>query len=236
MGPIGAARVGYQDGEYILNPTQEQIKEGQLDLVVAGTPDAVMMVESEAKELSEDVMLGAVMFAHARVARRSANAIITLAEKAAKDPWELATSDAKTAAKDKLKKLIGKDIEAAYKLTDKSGAFGRAQRQPRQGQAEAFAEADPQEQMAASKAVKSLEADIVRSAILKEGRRIDGRDTKTVRPIEAMRRLPAAHPWLGAVHARRDPVDRHHDARHQGRRADDRRAGGPLLLALHAAL
>ena len=64
MGPIGAARVGYQDGEYILNPTQEQIKEGQLDLVVAGTPDAVMMVESEAKELSEDVMLGAVMFGH----------------------------------------------------------------------------------------------------------------------------------------------------------------------------
>jgi polyribonucleotide nucleotidyltransferase len=65
MGPIGAARVGYIDGEYILNPTQEQIKEGQLDLVVAGTPNAVMMVESEAKELSEEVMLGAVMFAHA---------------------------------------------------------------------------------------------------------------------------------------------------------------------------
>src|SRR6186713_3154404 len=119
MGPIGAARVGYVDGEYVLNPTQEQIKAGSLDLVVAGTPNAVMMVESEAKELSEDVMLGAVMFAHA-ASQKVCNAIISLAEKAAKDPWELATGDAKTAAKDKLKKLIGKDIEAAYKLKSKS--------------------------------------------------------------------------------------------------------------------
>src|SRR6187200_1285346 len=184
MGPIGAARVGYIDGEYILNPTQEQVKEGQLDLVVAGTPNAVMMVESEAKELSEEVMLGAVMFAHA-ASQKVCGAIISLAEKAAKDPWELATSDAKTAAKDKLKKLVGKDIEAAYKLTDKSERSA-ALNTIRDAAKEAFAEADPQEQMAASKAVKSLEADIVRTAILKEGRRIDGRDTKTVRPIEAI--------------------------------------------------
>src|SRR6188508_2375917 len=184
MGPIGGARVGYQDGEYILNPTQEQIKEGQLDLVVAGTPNAVMMVESEAKELSEDVMLGAVMFAH-QASQKVCNAIISLAQKAAKDPWELATSDAKTAAKDKLKKLVGKDIEAAYKLTDKSER-SNALNVIREKAKEAFADADPQEQMAASKAVKALEADIVRSAILKDGRRIDGRDTKTVRPIEAM--------------------------------------------------
>ncbi|MCL6740941.1 polyribonucleotide nucleotidyltransferase [Sphingomonas sp. RB56-2] len=184
MGPIGAARVGYIDGEYILNPTQEQVKEGQLDLVVAGTPNAVMMVESEAKELSEEVMLGAVMFAH-KASQKVCNAIISLAEKAAKDPWELATSDAKTAAKDKLKKLVGKDIEAAYKLTDKSQRSA-ALNEIREKAKEAFAEADPQEQMAASKAVKSLEADIVRTAILKEGRRIDGRDTKTVRPIEAV--------------------------------------------------
>jgi len=184
MGPIGAARVGYIDGEYILNPTQEQIKEGQLDLVVAGTPNAVMMVESEAKELSEEVMLGAVMFAHA-ASQKVCKAIISLAEKAAKDPWELATGDAKTAAKDKLKKLVGKDIEAAYKLTDKSQRSA-ALNEIREKAKEAFVEADPQEQMAASKAVKSLEADIVRTAILKEGRRIDGRDTKTVRPIEAI--------------------------------------------------
>ena len=88
MGPIGAARVGYIDGEYILNPTNTQVKEGDLDLVVAGTHDAVMMVESEAKELSEDVMLGAVMFAH-RASAKVVEGIIKLAEKAAKDPWEL---------------------------------------------------------------------------------------------------------------------------------------------------
>jgi polyribonucleotide nucleotidyltransferase len=184
MGPIGAARVGYKDGEYILNPTQEQVREGDLDLVVAGTPNAVMMVESEAKELSEETMLGAVMFAH-KASQQVCKAIISLAEKAAKDPWELATSDAKTAAKAKLKELVGKDIEAAYKLTDKSERSAKLN-DIREKAKEAFAEADPQEQMAASKAVKSLEADIVRGAILKEGRRIDGRDTKTVRPIEAI--------------------------------------------------
>jgi polyribonucleotide nucleotidyltransferase len=184
MGPIGAARVGYKDGEYILNPTQEQVREGDLDLVVAGTPNAVMMVESEAKELSEETMLGAVMFAH-KASQQVCKAIIPLAEKAAKDPWELATSDAKTAAKAKLKELVGKDIEAAYKLTDKSERSAKLN-DIREKAKEAFAEADPQEQMAASKAVKSLEADIVRGAILKEGRRIDGRDTKTVRPIEAI--------------------------------------------------
>jgi polyribonucleotide nucleotidyltransferase len=192
MGPIGAARVGYIDGEYILNPTQEQIREGQLDLVVAGTPNAVMMVESEAKELPEEVMLGAVMFAH-QASQQVCKAIISLAEKAAKDPWELATGDAKTAAKARLKTLVGKDIEAAYKLTDKSARSAKLN-EIREKAKEAFAEAEPQEQMAASKAVKSLEADVVRGAILKEGRRIDGRDTKTVRPIDiSVGFLPRTH-------------------------------------------
>jgi len=184
MGPIGGARVGYENGEYILNPSPEQLKTSDLDLVVAGTPNAVMMVESEAKELSEEVMLGAVMFAH-RASQKVCNAIIQLAEKAAKDPWDLATSDAKTAAKAKLKGIVGKDIEAAYRMTDKSERSA-ALTVIRDKAKEAFADADAQEQMSASKAVKSLEADIVRTAILKEGRRIDGRDTKTVRPIEAM--------------------------------------------------
>ena len=192
MGPIGAARVGYIDGDYILNPNSTQVKEGDLDLVVAGTLDAVMMVESEANELSEDVMLGAVMFAHA-ASKKICEGIIKLAQKAAKDPWELATSDAKTAAKAKLKTIIGKDIEAAYKLSDKSER-SKALNDIRDKAKLAFADADAQEQMSASKAVKSLEADIVRTAILKEGRRIDGRDTKTVRPIEAMVGfLPRAH-------------------------------------------
>jgi polyribonucleotide nucleotidyltransferase len=184
MGPIGAARVGYKDGAYILNPGSAEIADSDLDLVMAGTPGAVMMVESEAKELSEEVMLGAVMFGH-DASKKVCQAIINLAEKAAKDPWELATSDAKTAAKAKLKTLVGKDIEAAYQLTDKSERSAKLN-EIREKAKEAFAEADPQEQMAASKAVKSLEADIVRGAILKEGRRIDGRDTRTVRPIEAM--------------------------------------------------
>jgi polyribonucleotide nucleotidyltransferase len=183
MGPIGAARVGFSDeGEYILNPTQAQVNEGKLDLVVAGTRNAVMMVESEAKELSEEQMLGAVMFAH-RESQKVIEAIIKLAEQAAKEPWELASAGDKDGIKKQLKSLIGKDIEAAYKLTNKSERSA-ALNAARTKAAEAFAEADPQEQLVAAKLVKSLEADVVRGAILKEGRRIDGRDTKTVRPIE----------------------------------------------------
>jgi len=185
MGPIGAARVGFSnEGEYILNPTQTQVAEGRLDLVVAGTRNAVMMVESEANELSEEEMLGAVMFAH-RESQKVIEAIIKLAEQAAKEPWELASSGDKDAVKKQLKALIGKDIEAAYKLTNKSERSA-ALNAAREKAAEAFAEADPHEQLVASKLVKSIEADVVRGAILKEGRRIDGRDTKTVRPIEAI--------------------------------------------------
>ncbi len=185
MGPIGAARVGFSnEGEYILNPTQTQIAEGRLDLVVAGTRDAVMMVEFEAKELSEDEMLKAVMFAHKSM-QPVVDAIIKLAEQAAKEPWELAPSADKAAIKGKLKELIGADIDAAYRLTNKSERSA-AITAARLRAADAFIESDPQEQLVAGKLVKSLEADIVRGAILKEGRRIDGRDTKTVRPIESM--------------------------------------------------
>ncbi len=184
MGPIAAARVGYVDGEYILNPTDEQVAAGSLDLVVAGTHDAVMMVESEAKELSEDEMLGAVMFAH-RGIQPVIGAIIKLAEQAAKDPWPMAVQADLSAAKDKLKKLIGKDITAAYKLTDKS-ARSDAINLARAKAKEAFSDATPQDQMAALKLVKKLEAEIVRTAILKDGKRIDGRTTTQIRPIEAM--------------------------------------------------
>jgi len=185
MGPIGAARVGFSaDGEYILNPSQQQIAEGRLDLVVAGTPNAVMMVESEAKELSEEEMLGAVMFGH-EASRKVCKAIIELAEKAAKDPWELAEGADKSAIKSRLKELIGGDIDQAYRTTNK-GQRRELLDAARAKAAEAFADSDPQEQLVAMKVVKTLEADIVRTAILKEGRRIDGRDTKTVRPIECM--------------------------------------------------
>ena len=192
MGPIGAARVGYVDGEYILNPTNEQVKEGQLELVVAGTQDAVMMVESEAHELSEEVMLGAVMFAH-RESQVVINAIIDLAEKAAKDPWDMAPQADISAAKKKLEKLIGNDIAAAYKMTSKS-ARSNALNEARAKAKEAFASETPQDQMAAIKLVKKLEAEIVRTAILKEGRRIDGRNTTQIRPIEAaVQFLPRTH-------------------------------------------
>ncbi len=183
MGPIGAARVGYVDGAYTLNPKQDVAAAGDLDLVVAATGNAVMMVESEAKELSEEIMLGAVMFAHDEI-KKVVNLIIDLAEKAAKDPWDVAVTD-NTAIKDKLKKLIGKDIAAAYKLTDKS-ARSDALNAARAKAKEAFAGEDGQNQMAAGKVVKKLEAEIVRGAILKDGTRIDGRTTTQVRPIESI--------------------------------------------------
>ncbi|WP_375245053.1 polyribonucleotide nucleotidyltransferase [Sphingomonas parapaucimobilis] len=192
MGPIGAARVGYVDGEYQLNPTDAEALAGDLDLVVAATHDAVMMVESEAKELSEEVMLGAVMYAH-KASQQIIDAIIDLAEQAAKDPWELKVGDDQKAVKAELKKLIGKDITAAYKLTDKQ------QRQAALGEARAkakaaMAERSPQEQLVAAKLVKKLEAEIVRTAILKDGRRIDGRSTTQIRPIEAeVHFLPRSH-------------------------------------------
>ncbi|MEN9932883.1 MAG: polyribonucleotide nucleotidyltransferase, partial [Pseudomonadota bacterium] len=183
MGPIGAARVGYKDGEYILNPTKAEVKEGALDLVVAGTRDAVMMVESEAKELSEEEMLNGVMFAH-RSLQPVIDAIIRLAEKAAKDPWDLAVTDDK-AMLTKLKKEIGKDIDAAYRLSGKSARQAALAAAKDKAKA-VFADGTPQEQMKAIKLFKKLEADIVRGAILKDGKRIDGRTTTQVRPIEAM--------------------------------------------------
>jgi polyribonucleotide nucleotidyltransferase len=187
MGPIGAARVGYKDGEYQLNPSLEEVKTGELDLVVAATQDAVMMVESEAKELSEEVMLGAVQFAH-QASREVIDAIIRLAEQSAKEPWELETQNDHAAVKQQLRDLIGEDLAAAYKLTDKQArqtAVNEARTKAREA-FEAKKDEDPSAYLASLKLVKKLEAEIVRGAILKEGRRIDGRDTKTVRPIEAM--------------------------------------------------
>jgi len=145
-----------------------------------------MMVESEAKELSEDVMLGAVLFAH-EASKKVVNAIIDLAEQAAKDPWDVAKGDNLDDLKKKLKKLIGKDITAAYKLTDKS-ARSNALNEARAKAKAWFAEEglDAQTVMAGIKLTKKLEAEIVRTAILKDGKRIDGRNTTQIRPIEAM--------------------------------------------------
>ncbi|AXB75847.1 polyribonucleotide nucleotidyltransferase [Novosphingobium sp. P6W] len=185
MGPIGAARVGYVDGAYTLNPKQDAaLKDGELDLVVAATGDAVMMVESEAKELTEEVMLGAVVFAHDEI-KKVVNLIIDLAEKAAKEPWDVDLTDNTADIKAKLKKAVGKDITAAYKLTDKS-ARSNALNAARAKAKEAFSGETPQTQMVAIKTIKKLEAEIVRGAILKDGKRIDGRKLDQVRPIEAI--------------------------------------------------
>ena len=192
MGPIGAARVGYKEGEYQLNPSMEEVATGELDLVVAGTMGAVMMVESEAQELSEEVMLGAVQFAH-DASKQVAGLIIDLAEQAAKEPWQLDAGDDNSGIKEELRKLVGKDIAAAYKKTDKSER-SNALNAVRDKAKEKYADADGQTQMTAGKMVKKLEAEIVRGAIIKDGTRIDGRKLDQVRPIEAMvGLLPRTH-------------------------------------------
>ncbi|QWC56145.1 polyribonucleotide nucleotidyltransferase [Erythrobacter sp. 3-20A1M] len=196
MGPIGAARVGFRNGEYALNPSLSSAldDEGRLDLVVAATQDAVMMVESEAKELTEEEMLGAVMFAHEE-SRKVIGAIIDLAEQAAKDPWEVATSDGNEDMKSSIKAMIGDDIAKAYKLTDKSARSDALNEAREKVKAHYSSEEfDGQQRMTAIKLTKKLEAEIVRGAILKDGQRIDGRKLDQVRPIEAMvGLLPRTH-------------------------------------------
>ena len=195
LGPIAAARVGFIDGEYVLNPTLDQMPETALDLVVAGTADAVMMVESEADELSEDQMLGAVMFGH-RGFQPVIDAILSLAEKAAKEPWSFEPED-RSKEKAAVAKLIGKDIEKAYGVPDKM----ERQAAIAEARDKAFAELgesdDRPDGVPASvlkEAFKSLEAGIVRGSIIKTGKRIDGRSLDQVRQISCeVGVLPRAH-------------------------------------------
>ncbi len=191
MGPVGAARVGFKDGQYILNPTLDQIDGLDLDLVVAGTQDGVLMVESEAKELSEDVMLGAVMFGH-RAFQPVIQAIIDLAEQCAKEPWDVPTpSYDKAALKAQMTALIGEDVKAGFANTVKQvryKALDAAKAKAKDGLKGSFPED------AIGEVFKEVEADVLRGDILKTGRRIDGRDTKTVRPIVTeVGVLPRAH-------------------------------------------
>jgi len=195
MGPIGGARVGYIDGEYVLNPTLDQMKETKMDLVVASTSDAVMMVESEIQELSEDEVLKGVMFAHAGI-QPVIDAIIELAEHAAKEPFEFAEDDT-DAVKADIKKLIGKDLAAAYKIVAK-GARQDAVHAAKDKAIAKFAKSDanPTGTDAAKLGAvfKELEADVVRRNILDTGIRIDGRTVDKVRPIVSeVGILPRAH-------------------------------------------
>ncbi len=194
MGPVGASRVGVIDGEYVLNPTQDQMKESALDLVVAGTQDAVLMVESEAKELDEEKMLGAVMFGHAGF-QPVLEAIIRLAERSSRAPRDFNPPDhSKVYAS--IKKLAEKDVRAAYtiaKKEDRQNAVAESKDKVKKALVNAEDEKAPTEQVV-SGTFKKLEADIVRNGILDTGKRIDGRDTKTVRNIVAEASvLPRTH-------------------------------------------
>jgi polyribonucleotide nucleotidyltransferase len=184
MGPIGAARVGFINNEYVLNPQIDEMPESQLDLVVAGTADAVLMVESEAKELSEDIMLGAVMFGH-RHFQPVIDAIIKLAEKAAKEPRELNVADNSGLQKEMLD-LVEKELRAAYSIADKMArhkAVDAAKERVMGHFLPAGVENPKYPKLAVADVFKELEAKIVRWNILDTGNRIDGRDVKTVRPI-----------------------------------------------------
>jgi polyribonucleotide nucleotidyltransferase len=184
MGPIGAARVGYIAGEYVLNPHIDEMPESKLDLVVAGTTDAVMMVESEAHELSEEVMLGAVMFGH-RAFQPVIDAIIKLAEVAAKDPRDFTSPDY-SALEAEMLKIVEDELRAAYRNTDKQARYAAVDAVKAKVKA-AFAPAEGEEAKWTSEQIgtvfKELQAKIVRWNILDTKSRIDGRDLSTVRPI-----------------------------------------------------
>ncbi len=194
LGPIAAARVGYIDGKYVVNPQIDEMPETKLDLVMAGTADAVMMVESEAAELSEDVMLGAVIEGH-KAAKEAINLIIDFAEECAKEPWEFTAPD-HSAVEAQVREIVESDVREAYKIVvkqDRQAAIAAAKDKA----VEALC--DDENEDAPSKSVvgnvfKAIESGIVRGGILDTGERIDGRDTKTVRSIESqVGVLPRTH-------------------------------------------
>ncbi len=192
MGPIGGCRVGYKNGEYVLNPLIDDIKEGQLDLVVAGTTDAVLMVESEAKELSEEVMLGAVMFGH-REMQAVIGAIIDLAEKAAKEPWNLAKAAHDESLGHKVREIGENLLRTAYTEVSKlvrQDKVASVKKAVLSGLEELGLHLEP----SVGEQFKKLEKDVVRGSILDTKKRIDGRGLADVRPILAeVGVLPRTH-------------------------------------------
>jgi polyribonucleotide nucleotidyltransferase len=194
MGPVGAARVAYVNGDYVLNPTLDELNNSKLDLVVAGTQEGVLMVESEAHQLNEETMLGAVMFGWKHF-QPVLDAIIDFAEMCAKDPWDLPeTPDALIQLKKAVKAEFSDQITQAYKHQIKQDRQ-KALSAIREAAIEKFA--NDETGITANNvgsAVKELESDVVRGDILKTGLRIDGRDTKTIRAITSeVGILPRAH-------------------------------------------
>jgi len=191
LGPIGGARVGYIDGKYVLNPTLAEIPRSDLDLVVAGTRQGVLMVESAAKELPEDVMLGAVTWGH-REFQPVIDAIIELAETCAREPWSLPLAPTELGEIEiRLREAVDPLIEAAYQTQGKQERSNRLDA-ARAKVAELFA--DENQYATALKLFKDVEKKIVRGAILRDGHRIDDRDTRAIRPISCeVGLLPRTH-------------------------------------------
>ncbi|MEM5471204.1 polyribonucleotide nucleotidyltransferase [Hoeflea sp. AS60] len=195
MGPIAGARVGYINGEYMLNPHVDEMPESSLDLIVAGTSDAVLMVESEAKELGEEVMLGAVMFGHKSM-QPVIDAIIKLAEAAAKEPRDFTAPD-NSGLEGEMLAMCEAGLRDAYKNTDKAARYAAIDAVKATVKAH-FAPAEGEEPRFTSEVIgavfKSLQAKVVRGAILDTKSRIDGRDLSTVRPIVSeVGLLPRTH-------------------------------------------
>ena len=193
QGPIAGARVGLIDGDYVLNPNIDEMDESDLDLIVAGTSDAVLMVESEANVLSEEVMLGAVMFGHEEF-QPVIEAVAQLAEKAAKPMREHEAAD-HSDLHAKVVKLVGKDIDAAYKISDKQERYEALDAAKAKAKEKFLTdESTEDEANILSEVFKSAQADVVRGSIIKTGKRIDGRDLSTVRQIVAeVGVLPRTH-------------------------------------------
>ncbi|MHA1132780.1 MAG: polyribonucleotide nucleotidyltransferase [Alphaproteobacteria bacterium] len=193
LGPIGAARVGYIDGKYVLNPMVDEMPETQLDLVVAGTTDAVLMVESEAKELPEDIMLGAVMYGHEHF-QPVLDAIVKLAERAAKEPWELKTVD-NSEMVEKVRGMADSGLREAYAIASKQERRDGISQIKEKIVTELVPDDDDGTLAGkVSGAFKEAEKDVVRGSILDTKKRIDGRDLETVRPISCeVGILPRTH-------------------------------------------
>ncbi|BFT30204.1 polyribonucleotide nucleotidyltransferase [Alteromonas sp. D210916BOD_24] len=192
-GPIGAARVGYSNGEYILNTRAEEQAESELDLVVAGTQGAVLMVESEANVLSEDTMLGAVMFGHEQM-QTVVNAVNEFAAQVGTEKWDWTPEAENTALKDKVKALAEAEMTAAYQISDKLARKDAVVAATEKALAAIIAEDEAQDQKEVLDLLHELESDVVRSRILSGAPRIDGRDPAMIRALDvATGILPRTH-------------------------------------------
>ncbi|KTC91726.1 polyribonucleotide nucleotidyltransferase [Fluoribacter dumoffii] len=187
-GPIGAARVGYKDGIYLLNPSRKDLEQSKLDLVVAGTKDAILMVESEAKELSEDIMRGAIMFGH-EMMKNVIKAIEELAGQAGKSRWEWTAPEVDTHLQERVADMVKTDVEEAYLIRDKQERYKRLDVLKEQTIAALQAENEELKADVIGNMFVEIERATVRNRILDGEPRIDGRDQKTVRPISIRTKL-----------------------------------------------